>query len=97
MGDSMNPLGDRVWTHTWVVGLIILALGWADSQAQVKRVINLGESVSRPTLTYAQVGDEIHAAFIVGCGDDPDTSRSVRAANNVMGRCVLVVKHRIYC
>ena len=49
----------------------------------------LGRSISRPVLAQVQVGDEVRAASIVGCGDDvvrPDIDN-----RNGPGRCVLVL------
>ena len=81
-----------------MVGLFSVLIGGvakeaaAQSQEGVKTMPKLGLAVSRPALTYVQISEEIHAAVIVGCGDDNDADRAAQQNDDAPGRCVLVLK-----
>ncbi len=62
-----------------------------DFDDQTMQSDRLGLAMSRPTLTYVRNGNEIQAAVIVGCGEDPDADRAIMAEPDAPGRCVLVL------
>ncbi|MEE2789638.1 MAG: hypothetical protein VX589_20025 [Myxococcota bacterium] len=88
--------------HSWRIvfwllftGVLGGPVGSAFGQNEAAKVLDtprIGQTVSRPALTYVQVGQEIHAAMVVGCGDDPDADRAAQAVDDAPGRCVLVIK-----
>ncbi len=77
----------------WMFCLGLCHSAWAQEPgSNVQRATKLGLTVSRPTLTYAQVGNEVWAVVVVGCGDDPNAERAKTANSDAPGRCVLVLK-----
>ncbi len=54
-------------------------------------VPKLGLAVSKPAITHVREDDQIHAAVIVGCGNDPDANGAERSNAGLKGRCVLVL------
>ena len=85
----------------YMIAMVFAGLSWIEKtdayaqdeeQAGVRNVPKLGLAVSRPALTYVQVGEEIHAAVIVGCGDDSDSGRATQQNDDAPGRCALILK-----
>lgn len=51
----------------------------------------LGLAVSRPVLTHVRVNDQVRAAVIAGCGDDPFEASGALPQSDGPGRCVVVL------